>query len=112
MARGRPTGGVAARAARDSGNRPSTTEIDRPWPILVLPPDSGRSAYRSAAEPICTGRYGSYRSVRKTLILTSFHNLIIKVFTISTCTARYGRYIPIRQVTDTRTARYFDFGHR
>ncbi|RWW58254.1 hypothetical protein BHE74_00034909, partial [Ensete ventricosum] len=24
------------------GNRPSTTEIDRRWPILVLPPDSDR----------------------------------------------------------------------
>ncbi|RWW31454.1 hypothetical protein GW17_00003913 [Ensete ventricosum] len=27
-------------------------------------------------------------------------------FAISTCTARYGRYIPVRQVTDTWTARY------
>ncbi|RWV97977.1 hypothetical protein GW17_00039200 [Ensete ventricosum] len=27
-------------------------------------------------------------------------------FAISTCTARYGRYIPVRQVTGTRTARY------
>ncbi|RWW04485.1 hypothetical protein GW17_00032285 [Ensete ventricosum] len=27
-------------------------------------------------------------------------------FAISTCTARYGRYIPIRQVTGTRTVRY------
>ncbi|RWW20643.1 hypothetical protein GW17_00015243 [Ensete ventricosum] len=66
-ARGRPPGGVAARAARDGGNRPSTMEIDRRRPILVLPPGSGRSAYRSAAGPVCTGRYGSYRSVRKTL---------------------------------------------
>ncbi|RZS08168.1 hypothetical protein BHM03_00039104 [Ensete ventricosum] len=51
MARGRPPGGVAARAARDGGNRPSMTEIDRRRPILVLPPGSGRSAYRSAAGP-------------------------------------------------------------
>ncbi|RZS27702.1 hypothetical protein BHM03_00061224, partial [Ensete ventricosum] len=28
------------------------------------------------------------------------------LFAISTCTARIGRYIPVRQVTDTRTARY------
>ncbi|RWV96820.1 hypothetical protein BHE74_00050586 [Ensete ventricosum] len=27
-------------------------------------------------------------------------------FLISTCTARYRRYIPVRQVTGTRTARY------
>ncbi|RRT73002.1 hypothetical protein B296_00014619 [Ensete ventricosum] len=27
-------------------------------------------------------------------------------FAISTCTARYGRYIPVRQVTGTRIARY------
>ncbi|RWW33556.1 hypothetical protein GW17_00001717 [Ensete ventricosum] len=27
-------------------------------------------------------------------------------FATSTCTARYGRYIPVRQVTGTRTARY------
>ncbi|RZS29289.1 hypothetical protein BHM03_00063005 [Ensete ventricosum] len=27
-------------------------------------------------------------------------------FAISTYTARYGRYVPIRQVTSTRTARY------
>ncbi|RWV84830.1 hypothetical protein GW17_00053426, partial [Ensete ventricosum] len=27
-------------------------------------------------------------------------------FAISTCTTRYGRYIPVRQVTGTRTARY------
>ncbi|RRT55323.1 hypothetical protein B296_00048523 [Ensete ventricosum] len=27
-------------------------------------------------------------------------------FAISTCTARYGWYIPVRQVTGTRTARY------
>ncbi|RWW23223.1 hypothetical protein GW17_00012538 [Ensete ventricosum] len=59
-ARGRPPG-------RNGGNRPSTTEIDRRRPILVLPPGSGRSAYRLAVGPVCTGRYGSYRSVRKTL---------------------------------------------
>ncbi|RZS19142.1 hypothetical protein BHM03_00051474, partial [Ensete ventricosum] len=28
------------------------------------------------------------------------------MFAISTCTARYGRYIPVRQVTGTWTARY------
>ncbi|RWW04051.1 hypothetical protein GW17_00032747, partial [Ensete ventricosum] len=28
-------------------------------------------------------------------------------FAISTCTARYGRYIPVRQVTSTWTARYW-----
>ncbi|RZS16056.1 hypothetical protein BHM03_00048020, partial [Ensete ventricosum] len=27
-------------------------------------------------------------------------------FAISTCTARYGRFIPVRQVAGTRTARY------
>ncbi|RWV81015.1 hypothetical protein GW17_00057609 [Ensete ventricosum] len=57
-----PLGRVAARAARDGGNRPSTTEINRRRLILLLPPGSGRSAYRSAAGPVCTGRYGSYRS--------------------------------------------------
>ncbi|RRT68532.1 hypothetical protein B296_00038216 [Ensete ventricosum] len=46
------------RAARDGGNRPSTTKIDRRWSILVIPPGSGRSAYRSAAGPVCIGRYG------------------------------------------------------
>ncbi|RZR96136.1 hypothetical protein BHM03_00025109, partial [Ensete ventricosum] len=55
---GDPPDGVAARAARDGGNRPSTTEIDRRRPILVLPPGSGRPAYRSAAGPVCTRRYG------------------------------------------------------
>ncbi|RRT47349.1 hypothetical protein B296_00032426, partial [Ensete ventricosum] len=35
-----------------------TAEIDRRRPILVVPPDSGRSA----AGPVCTRRYGSYRS--------------------------------------------------
>ncbi|RWV82811.1 hypothetical protein GW17_00055655 [Ensete ventricosum] len=44
-ARGRPPSGVAARAVRDGGNRPSTTEIDRRRPILVLQPGSG--SYRS-----------------------------------------------------------------
>ncbi|RWW36185.1 hypothetical protein BHE74_00058839, partial [Ensete ventricosum] len=38
-----------------SGNRPSTTEIDRRRPILVLPPGSGRSAYRSTVVPGGTG---------------------------------------------------------
>ncbi|RRT65321.1 hypothetical protein B296_00030780 [Ensete ventricosum] len=28
-------------------------------------------------------------------------------FAISICTTRYGRYIPVRQVTSTRTARYW-----
>ncbi|RWW20420.1 hypothetical protein GW17_00015470 [Ensete ventricosum] len=28
-------------------------------------------------------------------------------FAISTCTAQYGRYIPVRQVTSTRTSRYW-----
>ncbi|RWW38217.1 hypothetical protein BHE74_00056565, partial [Ensete ventricosum] len=31
---------------------------------------------------------------------------LMQKFAISTCTARYGRYIPVRQVTGTRTARY------
>ncbi|RWW01664.1 hypothetical protein GW17_00035283 [Ensete ventricosum] len=31
---------------------------------------------------------------------------MISRFAISTCTARYGRYIPIRQVTGTWTASY------
>ncbi|RWV95290.1 hypothetical protein GW17_00042091, partial [Ensete ventricosum] len=44
-----------------SGNRPSTTEIDCRRLILVLPPGSGQSAYRSAAGPVCAKRYGSYR---------------------------------------------------
>ncbi|RWV80851.1 hypothetical protein GW17_00057804 [Ensete ventricosum] len=39
-------------------NRPLTTEIDRRWSIFVAPPDSERSAYRSAAGPIRTDRYG------------------------------------------------------
>ncbi|RWW07076.1 hypothetical protein GW17_00029550 [Ensete ventricosum] len=58
MALGRPLGGVAARAARDGGNRPSTTKIDSRWSFLVIPPGSGRSVYWSAAGPVCTGRYG------------------------------------------------------
>ncbi|RWV84180.1 hypothetical protein GW17_00054125 [Ensete ventricosum] len=32
--------------------------------------------------------------------------LFIARFAISTCTAQYGRYIPVRQVIGTRTARY------
>ncbi|RWW53390.1 hypothetical protein BHE74_00040120 [Ensete ventricosum] len=67
-ARRRPPGRVTAMAVRDGGNRPSMTEIDHRRPILVLSPGSGRSAYRLAAGPVCTGRYGSYRSVRKTLL--------------------------------------------
>ncbi|RRT39760.1 hypothetical protein B296_00057558 [Ensete ventricosum] len=45
----------------------STAKIDRRRPILAVPPGSGRSAYWSAVGPVCTGRYESYRSVRKTL---------------------------------------------
>ncbi|RWW37563.1 hypothetical protein BHE74_00057307 [Ensete ventricosum] len=67
-----PLGRVAARAARDGGNRPSTTEINRRRLILLLPPGSGRSAYRSAAGPVCTGRYGSYRSNLQTMKTESF----------------------------------------
>ncbi|RWW31408.1 hypothetical protein GW17_00003981 [Ensete ventricosum] len=37
-------------------NRPPTAEINRRRPILAVPPDSDRSAYRSAAGPVCTGR--------------------------------------------------------
>ncbi|RWW28589.1 hypothetical protein GW17_00006925, partial [Ensete ventricosum] len=38
-----------------------------------------------------------------------FFNILIYLtrFIILTCTARYGRYIPVRQVTGTRTARYW-----
>ncbi|RRT67254.1 hypothetical protein B296_00031300, partial [Ensete ventricosum] len=39
----------------NSGNQPSTVEIDRRRPILAVPLSSGRSAYRSAAGPVCTG---------------------------------------------------------
>ncbi|RWV96625.1 hypothetical protein GW17_00040647 [Ensete ventricosum] len=45
----------------DDRNRSSTVEIDRRRSILAVPPDSGRSAYRSAAGPVCTGRTGPYR---------------------------------------------------
>ncbi|RZS25772.1 hypothetical protein BHM03_00059023 [Ensete ventricosum] len=37
-------------------------EIDHWRSILAVPPDSGPSTYWSAAGPICTGRYGPYRS--------------------------------------------------
>ncbi|RZS18826.1 hypothetical protein BHM03_00051150 [Ensete ventricosum] len=42
-------------------------EIDRRWSILAVPPGNGWSAYWLAVGPVCTGRYGSYCSVRKTL---------------------------------------------
>ncbi|RRT59672.1 hypothetical protein B296_00045647 [Ensete ventricosum] len=41
------------------------------------------------------------------LLLSFLGQLTIRRFAISTCTARYGRYIPVRQVTSTRTARYW-----
>ncbi|RWV98332.1 hypothetical protein GW17_00038826 [Ensete ventricosum] len=34
-------------------------EIDRQRPILAVPPGSDRPAYRSAARPVCIGRYGA-----------------------------------------------------
>ncbi|RWW44947.1 hypothetical protein BHE74_00049253, partial [Ensete ventricosum] len=46
------------------GNRPSTAEINRQRPILTVLPGSDRFAYRSAAGPVCTGQYGSYRSTK------------------------------------------------
>ncbi|RWW02579.1 hypothetical protein GW17_00034325 [Ensete ventricosum] len=55
----------------NGGNRPSTAEVDRRRPILAVPPSSGWSTYRSTVGPVCTGRYGSYRSVRKTLPLSA-----------------------------------------
>ncbi|RWW34807.1 hypothetical protein GW17_00000391 [Ensete ventricosum] len=50
------------RAVDFSLNQPPTAEIDCRRSILVVPPGSGRSTYRSAAGPVCTGRYGPYRS--------------------------------------------------
>ncbi|RZR96026.1 hypothetical protein BHM03_00024952, partial [Ensete ventricosum] len=49
----RSADGLTAEIDLDGGNRPSTVDLT----------GSGRSAYRSTAGPICTGRYGSYRSV-------------------------------------------------
>ncbi|RRT55226.1 hypothetical protein B296_00030559, partial [Ensete ventricosum] len=46
----------------DDGNRPSTTD-----PSATA--GSGRSAYQSAAGPVCTGWYGSYRSFFSSLWL-------------------------------------------
>ncbi|RRT60862.1 hypothetical protein B296_00040331, partial [Ensete ventricosum] len=42
----------------DSGNRP---------PILAVPPDSGRSAYQSVAEPVnlCIGKQWKEKQIRK-----------------------------------------------
>ncbi|RZR97085.1 hypothetical protein BHM03_00026201 [Ensete ventricosum] len=80
-ARGRPPGGVAATAARGTSPPlllflffffPFSSSIDRRRPILAVPPGSDRSAYRSAVGPVCTGRYGSYRSVRKTFTANTF----------------------------------------
>ncbi|RWW22637.1 hypothetical protein GW17_00013154, partial [Ensete ventricosum] len=42
-----------------------TAEIDCRRSILVVPPGSGRSAYQSAAGPVCTGWYRYYRSMSK-----------------------------------------------
>ncbi|RWW46675.1 hypothetical protein BHE74_00047396, partial [Ensete ventricosum] len=58
------------KSTADDENQPSTTEIGYRRSILVLPPGSNRSTYRSAAGPVCTGRYESYCSVRKTLQVT------------------------------------------
>ncbi|RZS15314.1 hypothetical protein BHM03_00047132, partial [Ensete ventricosum] len=46
---------------------------------------------------------GTYRSVR----LPVCGPPATGRFIILTCTARYGRYIPVRQVTSTRTAHYW-----
>ncbi|RZS03011.1 hypothetical protein BHM03_00033141, partial [Ensete ventricosum] len=71
VSRGRPAGGEGSRAVRrrDGGQTlllssfplllfPFSSLIDRRQLILAVPSDSGRSAYRSAAGPVCTGRYG------------------------------------------------------
>ncbi|RZR98251.1 hypothetical protein BHM03_00027579 [Ensete ventricosum] len=84
VARGRHTSGDVSRATARyfffslfllqstlkvdfSVNRPPTAEIDRRRPILAVPPDSGGSAYRSAAGPVCTGRYGALPLGRENL---------------------------------------------
>ncbi|RWV83843.1 hypothetical protein BHE74_00043105 [Ensete ventricosum] len=50
-----------------SFNRSLTAEIDRQQSILVVPPDSKRSTYRSAAGSICTAHIGRYRLKLQTL---------------------------------------------
>ncbi|RWW50685.1 hypothetical protein BHE74_00043039 [Ensete ventricosum] len=43
--------------------RSISPSIDRRQSILAVPPGSDWSAYRSAVGPVCTGRYGPYRSI-------------------------------------------------
>ncbi|RRT62089.1 hypothetical protein B296_00034923, partial [Ensete ventricosum] len=95
-------------------NRPSTAEIDRRQPILAVPPDSSRSAYRSTAGPVCTGRYGSYRSTSQKVnlgtVLANGRNLasaFVRVEQGTSCSARRSspKGMVVSETSNGRNAR-------
>ncbi|RWV97051.1 hypothetical protein GW17_00040188 [Ensete ventricosum] len=67
--------------------------VNMSLPIVLAIRDEEKEAIGKAPDVALTSPAGGFVA-------------ILRRFTISTCTARYGRYIPVRQVPGTRIARY------